>query len=448
MINRIFEKLLSVEITFIILDMLLGNFVIIDQLAVSLMIIIIISGTMLLHIVLERIRWQMYLVYVISLVLIGLFVTGFEINSLWLNRLIQIISLVFILVSNILAILLPVFQLPHINKDVSVGVRYLTIESIHLKFFYPSINDKKLVKDRYHPTPTKSLDGIMGAPGFVFSHVKLVKTGAYIDADISKAVTKYPLVIYSHGAMSTYVDNSALLIEIASNGYIVLAIDYDFSFQLYNMNQSDAMSMNLEAQKRFGQELFEKVVPNQVDDISYCLKVLSESNSQLSQAIDFNNIALLGHSLGGTTSVNGSLKIPNVHAVINMDGPIDDKTIPCFHVPLLYMSSFSPDLADEELKAKRVPVDFYRSVKKYELESVYKMMDKKSSDLFWVRLLTAGHLDFTDMPYIVPIMTTRGYNKAKGHQLRSIIINKFLDSYLKQDFKMEKIKDRSLEWLT
>ena len=73
MIKRIFEKLLSVEITFIILGMLFGNFIILDQLTVSVMIIIIISGTILLHIVLEKIRWKMYPVYVISLALIALF---------------------------------------------------------------------------------------------------------------------------------------------------------------------------------------------------------------------------------------------------------------------------------------------------------------------------------------------------------------------------------------
>ncbi len=65
----------------------------------------------------------------------------------------------------------------------------------------------------------------------------------------------------------------------------------------------------------------------------------------------------------------------------------------------------------------------------------------------WVRFTKAGHLDFTDVPFMIPIMTTKGYDREKGHQLKSEVILNFLDHYLKKQVLFKKKKHQTLEWI-
>ncbi|MEO0332633.1 MAG: hypothetical protein AAF223_13290, partial [Bacteroidota bacterium] len=265
---------------------------------------------------------------------------------------------------------------------------------------------------------------------------------------VSEKMGKLPLVIYSHGGSSTNIDNTALLQEIAAQGYMVMAIDYNFSLEAYGLTMEDATTLTVEAQKKFINQLVERTVPNQVDDIIYGLKEIQSTSFPLAKHIDFENIAYLGHSLGGTTSINASNRATPAKAVINMDGPIDPNTITKIKSPILYLSSYSPDLPDKILEGKGLPdANLYREVKKYELGNVTQLFDTRQDDAFWLRFKHAGHVDFTDVPFMIPMMTTDGYDKQQGHRLRTEVIIDFLNAYLKEGSTFEKIEDHSLAWI-
>lgn len=130
-----------------------------------------------------------------------------------------------------------------------------------------------------------------------------------------------------------------------------------------------------------------------------------------------------------------------------MDGPIDSKITSNYTIPLLYLSSFSPNLPNEELKSMRVEPEFYREVKKYELEAVEKLFSQNTNEKFWIRLKNANHLDFTDMPYIFPLISAPNYKKERGHELKSKIITSFLNKELKGVNEDIFISDKSIEWI-
>lgn len=120
-----------------------------------------------------------------------------------------------------------------------------------------------------------------------------------------------PLVIYSHGFMSTRTGGSYLAEHLASHGYIVAAMDYPLT--------------NFDAP---GGPLVKDVV-NQPDDIRFLLdQFLSwnqQSGHQFYAAIDPHSIAVMGLSLGGMTSTMAAfhpqLRDPRIAAAISIAGP-------------------------------------------------------------------------------------------------------------------------------
>lgn len=410
--------------------------------------------TLCLHYFIEGFRWQLYIVYLISFVFgISVFI-NLRVNKKWLRNTLMILALLLISLSSTLGLLIPIFKLPKTAVDYELGTQFISLEDatrgdrkLNVKFWYPS-DSKRKKRDVYCENPSESLQGTMGMPGFIFNHLRLIKVDAYSDNIPSQKKDKFPLVVYSHGASSTHIDNTALLQEIAGQGYIVMAIDYDFSFEAYGLSIEDAMTLTLDAQRDLISALIKKAVPNQVRDIQFVLHHIQNSDFALSKHIDFDKLAFIGHSLGGTTSFDASTNTPGLKGVVNIDGPVNETSMNQLSSPLLYISSYSPDLTNKELESKGLPEpNLYREVKNYELENVNKLFDKDLKNAFWVRFTTAGHLDFTDFPFIIPMMTTKGYDKLKGHELKTQIIINFLNTYLQDKGEFKKSKDTSVEWL-
>ena len=418
---------------------------------------VILTGSaiaLLLHISLEGIRWQLTIVYLLSVIVIINYFLKVKIRQKWLRLSTTIFSLILILISSIIGYLVPVFKLPTIKGDYLVGTTTHVIDTksentgrIDLKAWYP-IGEAGTKKDVYCDNPITKLDDLMGMPGFLFSHLTLVQTSGYRDVSNNSISTKFPLVIYAHGAASTNIDNTALLQEIASHGYIVISVDFDFSFEKYELSLQEASILDVRAQQEFVAKLMTRVVPVQSAKIIAVIEQLKNENLAFVTTINFNQIALIGHSLGGTTCANIDKNRLKPQAIINIDGPMPANATSVISCPFLYLSSYSPDLPNKDLEEKGLPdADFYRQVKKYELENVSNFFEGDDSIRHWVRFANAGHIDFTDLPYMIPMMASNGYEKGKGHYLKCEVILHFLNCYLKNEVTWSDSNEYSMNWL-
>lgn len=398
---------------------------------------------LILHFAVEGVRWQMAFVYCIIVSLILSYLFHLKIANKIMKWVAFSFCIIGIFIFLVLSSALPVFTIPKTTGTFQVSSSVnVTNEGLRYKIFSPI--KPTVLTNKYLPYLDKSvtLNGVMGMPSFVFSHLQLVKSNSLATKETNQI--KQPLVMYSHGANSSFIDNTALLEEITSQGYVVVAIDHDFNFDKYTIDSKETRKLDTNVQKRLINQLVNRVVPAQVNHYHQVIEHLKLLHSS---KIDFENIGLIGHSLGGSTASNGALKIENVKGVINMDGPIDSKITSNYTIPLLYLSSFSPNLSDEELKNLRVAPTFYRSVKKYELEAVQQLFSQNTNEKFWIRFKHANHLDFTDMPYIFPLMSAPDYKKKRGHRLKSKIITSFLNKKLKGANKDIFISDKSIEWI-
>lgn len=400
--------------------------------------IILLTVSLILHVFIESMRWQMTPVY--FTILIALFGEYFNkvIDSPWLRGAVFGLGLIGVICSAVLAYLLPIFKLPKPTGPFDVRTTYCKFQtkddSLGAKIWFPAFEKpKRKVRAKYHPKPANALKGVMGMPGFIFSHFKIVKTSAYSTIDLSVSDTlQYPIVFYSHGAMSNYIDNTALLQEITSRGYVVVALDHQFSLEKYGIDPALARSLDPVSQMLFIDQLLQYAVPDQVNDFEFVKEQIAKGEPPWISLIDTSRIAYIGHSLGGATAVEAMSQNADLGVGVNLDGPINPNCVDSWNDTLLYISAFSPDLPDNELAKREVPPDFYRAVKNYELTPVKALFSNESVEGSWLRIKQAGHLDFTDVPYLMPMLKSKRYHRSTGHQLKAKIIVNFLDTYLKK----------------
>jgi len=112
------------------------------------------------------------------------------------------------------------------------------------------------------------------------------------NAPVHKEDSGYPLVIVSHGYPGTRLMMSYLTENLASKGYVVVAIDH-----------TDSTSID--------QKAFSSTLLNRPLDILFTLDKIAEmgredSDSFLAGMVDADHTALIGYSMGGYGSINAA----------------------------------------------------------------------------------------------------------------------------------------------
>lgn len=73
----------------------------------------------------------------------------------------------------------------------------------------------------------QSLGALVGFPPF-FTYVRHVQTNSYADAPLLPGAANLPVAIYSHGYTSHLAQNTVLMEELASHGYIVFSLQHTY----------------------------------------------------------------------------------------------------------------------------------------------------------------------------------------------------------------------------
>ena len=159
-------------------------------------------------------------------------------------------SLVALLVAGgiFLVWLYPATDLPAPSGDYPVGVRDFMLEDaarpgllaaaadeprrLLVRVWYPAASVEGLQRRPYFTdaeagTTATGLGMLAGAP-FYFTYLKHVKTNSFEAAPLAGPADGLPVVFYSHGYTSFAGQNTALMEELASHGYIVYAIQHTY----------------------------------------------------------------------------------------------------------------------------------------------------------------------------------------------------------------------------
>ncbi|HEX3784950.1 MAG TPA: alpha/beta hydrolase [Pseudonocardiaceae bacterium] len=161
--------------------------------------------------------------------------------------------------------------------------------------------------------------GITSVPGAVLS---TTRTNAVADARPVGRERTLPLVVLSPGFTKPRATLTALAEDLASNGCVVVAIDHTYENSATTFPDGRVTTCRARETRARGAGFWEKVVAGRAADVSFVLDELTGAHPTWPYAalIDPARIAMVGHSIGGASSIAALLADPRIRAGINIDG--------------------------------------------------------------------------------------------------------------------------------
>ncbi len=338
----------------------------------------------LFHMLHEGLRWQMLPVYipilllfvfgVIRLVEIYRVQTGAipepERSPPRVRRGAVIIVVTVILISSTLFLnsLFPAFHLPIPSGEYTIGAvtfeltddtrneTFTTDPDDHrrilIKAWYPSDDIDGYRMAPYVDAPGQFLTGVersFGFPALVVSHIPLTKTHSYLNAPLSQAETSFPILIFSHGYGGIIMQDTVLMEELASNGYIVFSISHSYEAAVTSFPDGSVIyEATSEMYADIGNSLM--IWANDTTFLVDQLEIANNPNipSLLWDGMDLTTIGVFGHSFGGTTAEHVILEDARFDAGISFDSPHGGSSL-TKNMTKPFMLMFGPDYGNPEL---------------------------------------------------------------------------------------------------
>ena len=338
----------------------------------------------LLDIVFGNFRWQMILAYTLSVLMVILprLRKPNDEKTGWFHKLLYGGYVLLLLLITSIAFVLPkafiMFDLPEPSGTYQVGIQDIHLidsnrpepetedtndhRELMLRVWYPAS-----VEDDATPEPfVREIEPAhqifsrwVPMPEFTLSHLKKIESHSYLNAPIAQSNEKFPILIFNHGNSFYAAQNSILMEELASHGYLVISIDHSYHASWVQFPDGDVAQYKSGMPMDFSEEdlaKFRKKAENDarallhgpyedyyngmkegiegstdmndrvevwIKDIAFVLNELEanhEKMTALSGAYDADRIGVFGMSLGGAAAGKFCLEDDRCKAILNLDG--------------------------------------------------------------------------------------------------------------------------------
>jgi predicted dienelactone hydrolase len=304
----------------------------------------------LIHGIFEGLRYQMAFSYtfVVLIVLFTWIKTNTRLYSSHTPKILKgaalLLSFVSLVFTSFLAYALPVFALSKPTGSYDVGIQYFhwidenrtdpfldgstQKRELMVKVYYPAADDPaKPYASYFHDLRLIRLfTAFYHLPEFAFDHLRLVKTNSKEGLQVSDRQQSYPVILFSHGAGTTMEVQTSQSEDLASHGYIVVAIDH--TYVSVGTVFPDRIVSHHEATTDFKTvEPAEIITQIMADDSRFMIDRLGEMNdgkidSLFQGRLDLEKIGAIGHSVGGAVAYNLAINEPRVKVAIDLDGVV------------------------------------------------------------------------------------------------------------------------------
>jgi len=268
-----------------------------------------------------------------------------------------------------------------------------------------------------------------------------VKTHGSLNAPISRKHFNYPTLILSPGLGEPRSNYTSFAEELASQGYIIVAIDHPYGgFTVL----PDGRVLTTADDPRGGTpEGAEALMSEWSADASYALDVLLSKDRApsdaraITQHIDAGSIGMFGHSLGGAAALETCRRDKRLRACADLDGaPFGKVKAVGVTKPTLVMRS-GPVYSDADL-AKRGRTREQWEKMQQQGRAMWASIAPKSAGIPYYNfsVLGTGHMSYSDSPFTMPDTITRFGGKItdfkRAYKIISSYVVDFFGVYLKR----------------
>jgi predicted dienelactone hydrolase len=388
-----------------------------------------------IHLFVEGWRIQMAPLYILALLalvyrltaLFGREGIGFRKREILMSS----VMALFLTLSGVLAgWLLPVVRLPQPTGPYHVGIVDREIvdraqgRRLMVSIWYPAAQSSTSAPLTHHPDEVATgLGKIAGLPGLPFQHLRYFTLAASNSVSPLAEGAPFPVLVFSHGLVGLRLQNSSTLQDLASWGYVVVALDHtdaaavtvfpDGETRFYNLERFGIPS-NVEPDKTL---VNERVFPVWVADqrlIYDMLETWAVNDPLLAGKLDVTRIGSFGHSFGGATALEVCRIDARCRAAANMDGGLYGLIVtePADR-PLLLMSSAESNQYSETV------------------EEWTRMVENANADAYWLELPGSTHFSFTITQLLSPILVPKDFDPRAGLHIVDTYLRTFFDLHLR-----------------
>jgi predicted dienelactone hydrolase len=250
----------------------------------------------------------------------------------------SVVATLLAMASLILLLLIPNFTLPRPTGSYPVGTRILYLQDtsrVEDQASQPG-RPRELVVQLWYPAAASNdpLDTYQrrSETTLATSYRSVLPTNSRVNAPLASRDTSFTVLLYNHGWNGRRTIDTFLTEELASHGYVVVAIDHTYNSGQVAMPDGrvieDAFGYDpIDPAKHSASQIVDawnKELRRWVADDKFVLNFLQsedlDSKSIWHGRLDTNRVGAFGHSFGGSASVQLCTVDPRVRAGLNMDG--------------------------------------------------------------------------------------------------------------------------------
>jgi len=409
----------------------------------------------LLHLVVERFRWQMVPLYALSGIVFVASLLNWEHPLASHPSSLAVAGAAFALLllgaAAALPALLPVPRVPAPTGSHKVGtLSYVLVDESRRELYSGKDEPRKFLIQLWYPALPGPADHLapwmphpravaraisrwIGRPPFFLDHLNLAVSQSYGRAPLDPSRGPYPVLVFSHGWGGMRSQNTYQTQELASHGYVVVGVEHTFGAVVTVFPDGETIPYNPAALPYNGPEeevpaAAQKLADQWAGDIGCALDQMARLNTndpdgRFTGTIDLGKIGLFGHSTGAGAVVQFCGTDLRCKAGFGEDiymTPVSDAVLEGgVPQPLAFMfSQFWADDRDSRNNQR------FRQFEQH-LRSPHVAL----------HILGTTHYDFTDLPALSPLAHWLGLKgPIRGARVQRIVNDyslAFFDLHLK-----------------
>lgn len=399
---------------------------------------------LLLHAALGEPRWQLAPAY-LAAVLTPLLAWRGPSPRRWVRVAWGSLTTLFVLASVGLSLALPLFRLQAPTGPHRVGTQVLhwtqAGEALTVQVWYPTTDTGgRPAPYLFDARVAGELARSVGLPAFAFGHLRQVRTHALHGAGALPG--RHPALLFLHGLGGVRQQNTFQAQELASHGYLVLAVDVP-GFAAATVNGAGQVSVNKHGAMNRSNALSDQWVGEWTRVARLALDHLL-SDPQWSARVDPGRLGAFGHSFGGATAGALLMTEPRVRAALNMDAGAFGQPLPVHGYPRPFFLMNTESSLD--LDAVREQASAFTDAQISEatggstptraafLKDLNELVRRRALSLqgrAWSLVLPRStHLSFSDLPLFSPLLSS-GTDVQDTHQVINAFTLAFFDEALR-----------------